>query len=170
MKTFTDSKNRSIELAVTVGSINRVKSALGINLSHYQQKTPDGGQPLVAALSGLDVCLLVDVLYWVSKPSLDLLGLDQEAFAESLEGDALARAQDAFMGEWSDFFRGLHRTDAVTVIEKGRNLIRKTITAANAKAESMLSDEQQTALVEKAFSSSATGSLGSSVSTRPPSP
>lgn len=161
MRSFVDSKNRTIELSITVGSINRVKGAIGVDLSKFNDKTAEG-VPLVAALSGLDVCLLVNVLYWVCKPALDALQLDADAFAESMAGDAIGRAQDALLGEWSDFFRGLNRPETVTVIEKGRALIRKTFAAANAKAEAALSDEKQATLIESAFSSSAIGSGESS--------
>lgn len=168
MRTFIDSHNRTISIAVTVGSISRVKTCLGIDLSKYDQKL-EGGQPLVAALAGLDVMLLVNVLYWTCKPDLDRLDIDPEAFAEAMSGDAIQRAQDAFMGEWSDFFRGLQRTDAIKVIEKGRKLIEKTITAATTKAEMMLSEQAQDDLVAKAFSKSATDSAGSSESIPLPS-
>ena len=157
MRSFTDSKNRTIELSITVGSVNRVKGALGLNLAKFDERTAEGF-PLVAALAGLDVCLIVDVLYWVCKPDLDRLGVDQEAFAEAMAGEAIGRAQDALLAEWSDFFRGLNRPETVTAIEKGRALIRKTFAAADAKAQSMLSDENQAKLIAGAFSQAATES------------
>lgn len=97
MKTFNDNQNRTWTVAVTVGSIKRVKDLLGVNL--LEAVTGD----LIEKLE-TDVILLVDILYILCKEEADAKSVTDVQFGESLSGDSLEFATDAFLGELIDFF------------------------------------------------------------------
>lgn len=93
MKYFKDDKGDSWGVDLTVGSLLRVKTALGFDLIDKPDSVPN------------DIASLVDILWVILEPQITAKGISQEAFAERLGGEALEAGIDAFMEEWAGFFR-----------------------------------------------------------------
>jgi hypothetical protein len=121
---FRDSEGRTWKLKMTLGVARRVADELGIDLLDLTSAQKDG-EPLMTRL-GVDLSLLVDVLYLMVKPQADQQGVDSETFGESLDGDTIAEARTAFWEALSDFFRRL-RPGTAKAIEKQEALTRKAI-------------------------------------------
>ena len=95
MHSFTDTKNRAWNLAVTYASVRRVRELVGVDLLKLDDKLFEQlGDPIK----------LVDVLYVLCKPQAEALKVTDEEFGESLAGDVLETASDALMGAVGDFF------------------------------------------------------------------
>jgi len=105
MKSFTDNTGRSWILAVTVGTIKRVRALCDIDLANIITMEP-GQKPKVDLLERLatDPVLLVDVLYAVCKDEADSKGVSDEEFGRSMAGDAIELATAALLDEIIDFF------------------------------------------------------------------
>jgi len=140
MRQFIDTSGRTWQLAMTIGSVKRVKNLLGVNLLDPLGAKPRKvrgvarkGRPLVTRLQ-LDPALLIDVIFALVKPQADHLGVTDEDFGEALGGEAAYGAYEAFMGEWQAFFRGLRRETEAKAI--GANL--KLVTAEDTKNAAMV--------------------------------
>ncbi len=115
MHQFTDTVSRVWQVAITVGSVQRVRGALKVNLLNPIAAKPRKvrgedrkGVPLVTRLQ-LDPCLLVNVLFVLVQRQAEERGVTDEQFGEALGGEAAWAAYEAFMAEWQSFFRGLRR-------------------------------------------------------------
>lgn len=93
MKYFVDDKGDSWGVDLTVGSLLRVKTALGFDLIDKPDSIPH------------DISSLVDILWVLLEPQLTTKGIGQVEFAERLGGESLESGIDAFMEEWAGFFR-----------------------------------------------------------------
>ncbi len=100
MRTFKDGAGRNWDLRITVDDMRRVRQALDITLSDVREGNP----PLLLRLD-LDLTLLGAVVFELVRKQAENLGVSQEQFESSLDGDATARMAEAFWGELSDFFR-----------------------------------------------------------------
>lgn len=118
MKTFKDSTGRSWEITLTVGSVKRVRALLDVDLLAIEEGDP----PLLTRLA-TDVILLCDVIFVLVKPQADKLDVDDVEFGESLGGEVIADAQDAFYEELVLFSQSRHRMDLVKAIKSQRELI-----------------------------------------------
>lgn len=105
MKSFTDNTGRAWMLAVTVGTIKRVRALCGVDLANIITLEA-GKQPKVDLLERLasDPVLLVDVLYAVCKPEADTRNISDEEFGRAMAGDAIELATAALLDEVIDFF------------------------------------------------------------------
>ncbi len=105
MKSFTDNTGRAWMLAVTVGTIKRVRALCGVDLANIITLEA-GKQPKVDLLERLasDPVLLVDVLYAVCKPEADAKNITDEEFGRAMAGDAIELATAALLDEVIDFF------------------------------------------------------------------
>ena len=130
MPTFTDTKGHTWDIHVTAGTIRRVQRLLDVDLGDLASGTP----PLLPRLE-VDDGFLVDVLYCVLKPLADNLAVDDQAFAERLDGEALSLAHTALMESLADFFRGRGRLYAVAAIDRQAattsEAIRRAVDAIN---------------------------------------
>jgi hypothetical protein len=99
MAVFKDTNGKQWQVVITVGSVKRVKEALGINLCGLVE---DQCRPLGELLA--DLARLVDVLFVLCQAEAKAVGLSELAFAEALLGDALSDAVDAFVQALEDFF------------------------------------------------------------------
>lgn len=154
MATFQDAAGRVWHLRVTVGTLRRVRSLLGLDLL-------DGD--LVPRLSA-DPSALVDVLYCVLKPQADEAGISDEAFAEQLAGDAIDHATEALLAALVDFLPESRRR----LLVKARDKFRETQAATLRQAEAMLDAIDPEKLARQAaaqFSASASSTPASSAST-----
>lgn len=110
--TFIDTCNRRWDLSITVGTVKRVRQLCGVDL--YDAL---GG----AVLSELaaDPVKLVDVLYAIAKPQADAADVTDEAFGESMAGDAILHATNALLEGLTSFFARPGQREAFrAVLEK----------------------------------------------------
>ncbi len=128
MRTFRDSKGRTWELSLTIGSAKRVRDKLGINLLE-----PEGGDPPLLTRLATDVILFCDVLYVMVQPEAERLQVSDIDFGEALGGDALAEATNAFYEEMIDFFRLCGRMDLAKMADKQRTMLGLVVKMAEGK-------------------------------------
>jgi hypothetical protein len=132
MKTFVDSTGRTWTISLTVDTLKRVKSLLSVDLTR-----PDDGDPPLHVRMFDDVCLLADVVVAAVKPQADAAGVTDEVFGQSLGGDAITAAAQAFLEEWTDFFRSRQRTDLVAMIQKYQTLMERGVKAVEAEVATL---------------------------------
>ena len=128
MQTFCDDQQRTWNLAINIGLIRRVRTALGernVDLLKIDEGQP-GQPPLVARLS-VDVELLVDVIWVLVKDTPQPAPVDDEAFVLAMGGDGMPNAAAAFWREMRDFFQKLGRKDLVQVIQTQMDLLTGTV-------------------------------------------
>lgn len=116
MKPFDDKHKRRWEVRVTAGAIKRVLDLLSVDLGRPLEG-PDGAPNTITRLN-TDPVFLVDVLFCVLKPQLDEAGVNDEGFAELLDGEVALAARDALLEDLADFFRQFGHLHVATAIEK----------------------------------------------------
>lgn len=99
---FNDNAGRAWSLEVTVATIRRVKTLLGVNL--LESVSGDLMDRMAA-----DPALLADVVFAVVQPQAEKLGVTDAQFGEGLAGDAVSGASDALIGALVDFFPAAKR-------------------------------------------------------------
>jgi hypothetical protein len=130
MRTFKDNAGRTWTIAVTVGSVKRVKSLLGINLYEC------AGGSLLDRLAN-DIEMLVDVIYVLCKPEADKANVTDEQFGEALAGDAIDHATTAFKEELVSFFPSGQREVMRAALAKADAVQKRAMTLALEKIDSM---------------------------------
>jgi hypothetical protein len=106
MKTFTDSQGRTWTVVVNVSAVKRVRDLLDVDLLDV------ANGDLLARLAD-DPCLLVDVLFALSKPEAQAKGVTDEDFGRGMVGGVLDEASSALMKELLDFFPSAQRARAL---------------------------------------------------------
>jgi hypothetical protein len=100
MQAFKDTAGRTWEITINVATVRRVRgSCLKLDL---MKLVDDGAKGLTDLLN--DIVAFVDLLYVLCQPQADQLGVTDIQFGESMGGDSLDQAADAFMKEFIDFF------------------------------------------------------------------
>lgn len=129
MRVFKDEQSREWELAITVGTIRRVKAALKDRLPgrDVDLLKIDEGQPPLVALLSIDVELIVDVIWVLVKDRRDGQDISDEQFVLAMGGDAMVAATAAFWGDLRDFFQKLGRKDLAQVIQTQIDLLAGTV-------------------------------------------
>ena len=118
MRTFVDSAGRTWTIVVNVFAIKRVRGLLNFDLYSLIDGNFEGLGKLLA-----DPITLVDVLYCLCKDEADKLGVSDEDFGRAMWGDAISRASDAFLAEYTDFFPDPRvRAGLAKVMDKARRL------------------------------------------------
>ncbi len=158
MRTFVDTAQRSWQIAITLDAVRRVRDLLGVDLLGLT----DGEPPLLTRL-GTDIVLLCDVVFAIVKPQADAAGVTDQQFGESLGGDAIAEAAEAFWGELTDFFRRLRRQDQAEAI----TAMQTAMAAAVTMAETRMTRLNVAELVANAFGTPSGGSAALSASPTP---
>jgi hypothetical protein len=130
MRTFKDNAGRTWTIAVTVGSVKRVKSLLGINLYEC------AGGSLLDRLAN-DIEMLVDLIYVLCKPEADKANVTDEQFGEALSGDAIDHATTAFKEELVIFFPSGQREVMRAALAKADDVQKRAMTLALEKIDSM---------------------------------
>lgn len=118
MPNFTDTAGRRWNLALSVGTVKRVRDLAGVDLLAVLDKP----QSLID-LAG-DPVRFVDVLYVVIKPQADQVGISDESFGESLDGETVEAATDAFLEALVDFFPGARKTTLKRVLDRAKSTAR----------------------------------------------
>lgn len=139
MHTFTDLKNRTWTLSLTIATAKRVKSLLadrGVDLLQMETTDSVSGIPLFTRLA-VDIELLCDVIFACIQPQAVEAGVSDVQFGESLGGDVIFKARDAFFKEIIDFFRSLGRKEIVKAIQAQETLISNVVRRAEEKLENL---------------------------------
>jgi len=124
MPSFKDRHGLSWDIELTVSAAKRVKNLCGVDL----YEALDG--KLIGRLAS-DVALVADVIYCILKPEADARSLTDEQFGESLDGQAMGEAMDAFMEALADFFA---RPDQRRVVREISRKINATMAIAETQA------------------------------------
>ena len=135
MKTFKDTTGREWKVDLTIGAMNRVREAMGLDLLAPHEEPGEkagerakavkykGRQALLVSVLNSDASLLFDVIYQIIKPQLEKANVPMEEFVESMGGDAAYNAYKCFHNEWSDFFQKFHRPDAAKMVQKHLEMV-----------------------------------------------
>ena len=118
MKEFIDSTGRKWVLSITIDTVKRCRDLLGVNLLE-----PEKGDPPLLTRIGTDEILFCDLLYCLCKPQLDQAQITDQQFGQSLGGDAILSASNAFYEEMIDFFRKRGRSDRAKAVAKQQEVI-----------------------------------------------
>lgn len=97
MAFFKDCNGKNWEVSINIKTLKRVKNTLGIDLLDLSE----GGD--VTKLEK-DIMLRCDVLYLVCQDECEKSGISDEQFGESLIGQAIEDAQDAFIEALINFY------------------------------------------------------------------
>jgi len=157
MQAFTDNKERTWEVAITIGSVKRIKALTGVDLFAL-----DEGDPPLFTRLGVDAVLLCDVVCAIIRPQLQQADISDEAFAEGLAGDAATRMCAAFWKDLATFFRSLNRLDLVQAIEKQAEMILKAVAKVKANVEKIDAEKIVDEIVDEIFENSLADGQGSS--------
>jgi hypothetical protein len=135
MKTFTDNMGRPWTVTVTVDTVKRVKSLLGVNLLDA------AGGKIIEDLVG-DPVLLCDVVFCVIKPEADAKSVSDQDFGQSMAGDAIDAATRALLEELIDFFPSPKRVPLRKAMEKLRAFEARAMDEAMKRLESPELDQR----------------------------
>lgn len=127
MHTYTDATGESWSLVVTVDTVRRVRQLVSVDLMDVVKGAKPGDPPSLLNRLAEDPVLLVDVLYAICKPQVEMRKLDAEAFAARLAGDAIDTATMELLGAIADFFPSPTRKLLLQLIEAGRAYHNKAV-------------------------------------------
>ena len=126
MTAFKDNSGREWRPVVTVRALGRVREATGgFELGKLLDENMRRLQELAA-----DPELLCKVLFALCPADADRLKIDLDTFMESVAGDALADAFDAFLAAYADFCPSQRRALLLTLAEKSKELETEATAAA----------------------------------------
>jgi hypothetical protein len=149
MKSFTDNKSRVWSIDMTIGSVKRVKSALGVDLLELEAGDP----PLLTRL-GTDTILVCDIVRSLLEPQLKTANITADEFDSALGGAVIASLFDAFYEALSDFFQSRSQPLRSKMILAQRQLI---LLAAK-RGEAMVDAMDMEAIIDGAFGKASTRS------------
>ena len=132
MRTFADANGRTWTLALTLGSALTVRDRLGIDLLQ-----PEAGDPPLLTRLGTDELLLGETILALLEGQFEAGKLSPEEVRRAFDGGTLLRAQEAFYGELTDFFRSRGRSDRALAVGKQRELVAAAVRAAEARIEAL---------------------------------
>lgn len=135
MQAFKDLEGRTWDVNITIAAVRRVKRMVEIDLL-------DTGGTIEALMH--DVPRLCDVLFAVLKPQADTLGVSDEQFGESLAGDVIDAAVNAFLNAWVSFSPPAQRAVLTRAVDSARRVSEKLRKAA----ETVLDETDLDALTE----------------------
>ena len=95
MRIFKDTQGRSWSVTIDIGTAKRVRDVTGCDLL-------DSTGAVLDALSA-DTIQLVDVLWVIVMPQARQIGISDEQFGASLNGDVIEQATEALVQEMLDF-------------------------------------------------------------------
>lgn len=163
MKPFNDSKQRTWQIALNIGSLKRVKQQTDPQVDLLD---PAGGKPPLTARLSLDDALLAGVLWAILEPEATRQGVSPEDFAEALDGKTIGDAREALFAEWKDFFRDRRTETHAVMIEKQVDLVGLVLAAATKK----LTAVNTSTLLQKIGGDTSTSAPASQESSPGPSP
>ena len=112
MPSFRDNQDRRYTIDLTIGSAKRVRDTVGVNLLRILDEPQ-----MLADLSG-DPIQFVDMLYVLVQPQVKEYGLTDEQFGESLAGDSIEAATNAFLEALVAFFPPARRAALRKILDR----------------------------------------------------
>lgn len=100
MKQVVDSKGRTFNIKVNIGTAKRVKDLTGHDILDLTGEDRDN----IFSKIKSDPFTLADIITVLIEEDLKALNLTKEAFLESFTGDIIDDFSDALMQEIADFF------------------------------------------------------------------
>ena len=128
---FTDRRQRTWSIDVTVGSIRRVLHGCQVDLTAALEGK------LMAEL-GQDPLRFASVLFWLLEPQAKAAGVLEEDLAEALAGEVLHAAYEAFCEALISFF---HRPEQREVLGKLKTKADQVLTQAGRQALSLVESD-----------------------------
>lgn len=126
MRSFSDAYGRQWEIAGTLATFERIKSACGVNMLTIQTT-----QECLQQIQ--DPFTLGRVLYEACAGDCQKRGIEPEEFAHALNGDVLAAATDALIEETIFFCRKELRPALTMALEKARERDRRAMESLTAR-------------------------------------
>jgi hypothetical protein len=121
VRQFSDKTGRLWTIELTIGNVVRVRKREPRFDLLDPVKDLDGS-PLQVVLT-TDPAEFYELLWLLCEPQLEAVGIDPMAFGQLLTAEHIVKAQAAFVEEWTDFFRSLHRDDAAMAVETQMKLV-----------------------------------------------
>lgn len=94
---FKDLHDNEWTIEVNMAAIKRINEALGCNIADLANRK-------ITKRLADDIVFLVDVIYLCLKPQLDEKGISDVEFGQSLNGETVNQASEAFMEAFINFF------------------------------------------------------------------
>ena len=149
MKTFKDATGRTWTVAINTTTAQRVRDLTDINPFDMQKFNE-----IYSVLR--DPIQLVALIYALCKPEIDERNLTPEQFGESLDGQSLRDAWDAFEAELIFFIRALTPGDGDRLqltLDRLRSLDKLATEKLTEQLKSSKLDESLELEISKAFNS-----------------
>lgn len=167
MRSFKDSQNRTWEIAVTAGSIERVKDATGIHLPGLF------GDKMKGYIEFLGDAVAQAKVFWaLVATKAEIQKVSEEAFKDALDGDAMEAALAALQEELIDFFPKAQREPLRKTLAKLKTIGEAALAMGTEKLDA-LGDAEIAAFLktlDEKLTASSGGAPASSESTPVPSP
>lgn len=161
MREFEDAKKRKWQISVNVFAVQKARASLSVDLPGLLSGRFDAMLEFLA-----DPVMLFETLYLLCEEQAEEDGVSKKEFGLALHGDALDRAQNAFVLGVVDFFGDPeHRKALRTVWEKMRACGRMVGEREVARLQAIDPEAEALKLIEKSG-----GSPASAESTPDPSP
>ena len=151
MASFRDNSGREWHLEFTIPSARRIRKLLGVDVLNFEDCLP--------RLSA-DPILLCDVLFLLVEEQAARLGVTDEQFGESLAGEALESACDAFVESLIHFFPP-RRREVLKAMQQAAATLEQTLTGL-AETKIPLALQQIQSLVSGSKSPNSAASLDTS--------
>lgn len=126
--TFKDADGRPWMLRFTLGNAREIQDTIGVDFNDIQSGA------LIAVAN--DLSKLASLLWILCESQADRAGVDEIAFARSLDGDAIDRAVEALQDAIVNFTRGPQRDAIRDVFDAVRKAEAAQIEAARAHLQS----------------------------------
>lgn len=146
MQSFNDTTGRAWPVSITVGTLKRIRTVIGIDLTRPLEP-PDN--PAMVRLDN-DVIALVDSLWIACVETAAERNVSEEQFAELL-GEDLGAAREALWGSLSDFFRHLGRVETVASIQRILRVTTEANQRAAARIDSRETEQKITSILGRSF-------------------
>lgn len=140
MASFKDMNGRSWTVEITVGSMRRVNTLIGVNLFKMHEPRVPGGIVLFDEIFN-DALLLVDIVFALVKPQADKANVSDEQFGESLGPEGLRGATESLRESLSFFYQTLGKPDLVALLKKQKELADNMATAQAKQIELLTSGD-----------------------------
>lgn len=147
MAKFTDAKGREWEIAISVLSFRKVRSAVGYDLNKISAD-PTVVSELQTLLS--DTEQFGAVLFELVKSQHEEVKLEE--FLEGLAGDALESAREAFVKAYAVFSPSRIRTILLAAVEKGEEIRSQLASKVTEQMKNLTSKDVVTKLLESSGS------------------
>ena len=151
---FRDSKEQVWDMAITVGSVLRVKRLLDVDL--FDVVTAVKNQTPLMGILSTDHALLVNVCYVILKPALDAAAITEDQFAERLSGKGFASMRLTFFEELRRFFTESGRHDQAIAI----NRLQETESLATTESTRLITEINPEDVVSRAIAAGTASTNG----------